>query len=467
MQYIKLIKNTVSHAWVIPAITVMAVAIYIVYPGGFSPDSFVMYDMANGTKNLTDIKPIFSVLLMRLGINIFGDAGLVIINAAVYLLGVTLISAALFSHFLSRLFTSLLLVSYPPLLLVNLSNWIDPIVLSGLSVSIGCILLYVYRKKSLFLLCSAAFFSIWAILARHNAPSIVFFIQLPIVYLFVKHCFPSKNQRLAVFLGIVVLFGGSLTISPLLNKSFEVKHIPIWGWIYNYDIVSISLLENKNLLPRGVLNVKYRDKSDEEILAALQKVFVPHHAWYLGGIINRDIELKFMNYSIRTALNYPGSLLLTRYRINAAWLTEPDTAYIISSSIKRSLKHGIEPQNKRKKIFRKFIQTANRLRLETPLFLGGWYILMASFLFVSLSVLWILLPESQLLKKERPLVISLSLAGIFTWLPLVPMTVSAEFRYLTPTVFLMIVSVLILLRYSKVVLNRKISAYRNTEQTLR
>jgi hypothetical protein len=446
MQKTNLLKVVTKFSWILPAITIMVALIFIVYPGGFSPDSFSMYAMATGARELTDIKPLFTILVMRLGINVFGDGGLVIINSTIYLIGVMLISAAIFTKWPSRLLVSLLLVLFPPLLMINLSNWIDGILLSALSASVGCILMYVYRSNKAYLLWGAAFFSVWSILARHNALSTMFFIQILIVHLLAQHYFSEKNHRLAVFFGFIFLFGGSLTINPLINKSLGVEHTAIWNYIYTYDLASISILEDKNLIPKGLLTKTYQDKSDEEVVSALKEVFIPHHAWKLGGIIRSDPRQEFMQYSIRTSLNYPGSLLFTRYRTNMAWLTKPYTAYILNTSPQRTSKFGVRAQNKGK-VFLGFEKTINSIRDKTNLFHAGWYLLLAFTIFFIAFSSKIFFPNSQWFSKERVLLASFTLASIFTWLPLVPIINTAEFRYLTPIVFLVVISFLILFRY--------------------
>ncbi len=439
-----LFNKLVAGYWVLPSLGILGLSMYIVYPGGFSNDSFMMYSHAMNLVPLHDEKPVFDILIMKLGMYFFGDGGLLIVNCGLYLLGAMLVSAALFTKPVARMFSSVLLVSYPPLLLVNLTNWIDPIVLSGLSVSIGCILFYSFRVKHVYLLLSAVFFSTYALLGRHNAPSFVFFIQLLIVYLYALDYHPQKHRKLVIIIGTTILFGSSLAINPILNRVLDVHHSSLFKAFYSNDLISISLIENKNLIPREMLREEIKYGDDEEILSKMKDTHKPFHGnpWY---VIDKNRADEFVGEALRIILNHPGSFIYTRYVTNHYWLTTPAVSFEINSDGKKAEQLGIQQQRKTK-LYAKFEELAKYLKFYTPVFHAWWYLLLAFGLFSCIRLWKIVLPSSKVFNKERILISFLTIAGVFNWLPLVPMLGHAEFRYLIPLVYLVMVSILIVLR---------------------
>ena len=438
-----------ERAWIVPAAAVLFLALYIVYPGGFSPDSHILYAQATGYEELTNAKPVFVVLLMRWGVRWFGDGGFVIINSALFFLGACLISAALFRRWLAKAAALLLLVVFPPFLLLNLSNWTDAAENSALACSIGFIFYYLFRQKRARFLFWSLFFSLWAMLTRYNAASTVFFLQAFVCLLLAQHYLPPARQK---FVAILLAGGGfmlSLSVNMMMGRIFDAKVYKHAGHLYVTDLVGLSVLHNENYIPRGLLMEEFRSKSDEEILSALRERYTPAHNWNLWRVVQRDEDNQFGDYALRTLLKHPQSWLFMRYQTNKAWLTQPLSAFVLRT-FTPSPPHpraGLKiVSNRDRRGLDRVANLAKRLLDETPLFVAGWYLLS----------LLILLPVAfcnrvgprwlRAFDDERRCIIVLCFAGLFTWLPLIPINVSAEFRYLMPLVFCSIVSLLVAVR---------------------
>lgn len=454
----KFLQGILLKGWVLPAAVLLCCAIYIVYPGGFTPDSDKIYAQATKQAELTNAKPVFSVLLMRAAVHLLGHGGFVVVNSLMYFLGAGLICAALFRTWIARCMALLLLVAFPPLLLANLSNWIDAAENAALVVCIGLTLLFLFRARNPYLLIGALLFSVYALLTRHNAPSTVFFFQAFIALLLTRHYGWSLSQRRQWLVGTGVvagIFSLSLTVNPLLEKLLGAENEQIAGWLYVNDLVGLSLLTNENLIPPGLLTEAYRDRSDGEILAALESVYSPSSNYRIWGIVHHDLENEYRSYALHTMLQNPGGLALIRYRTNVAWLTVPMTAYTIHSyPTPRHERLGI-PTNRGRPGLARLASLAKACE-GTPLFVAGWYLLWLLLLLAGSVGYLAATNRDRLFARESSVLIVLALAGIFTWLPLVPITASAEFRYLLPAVLCSVVALLILLRVAALALLERI-----------
>lgn len=442
-------QSIARGAWLIPAAIVLGFAVYVVYPGGFSPDSQGLYAQATGFEELTNAKPVVPILLMRVGVRLFGDGGFVIINCLVYFLGAALMAGALFGGLLARSIALLLLVTFPPLLLINLTNWIDAAENAALAGSIGCLLWYLFRQRSPWLLFGSLLFSLWAMLSRYNAASTVFFLQaFAVILLAQAYCPAARRKLVAVVLGAAV-FGFSLLVSASIGNAFGAKDKFESGHLYVTDLVGLSLLKNENLIPRPLLREAYRSKSDEEILAELQSRYTPSHNWNLWKVVTLDEENQYSEYAYRTLLKHPASLLYMRYETNKAWLTQPISAFTLKTYRPRKPHPYAELEiasNRGRWGLAALSAGADRLLYGTPLFTAGWYLLWLSVALVCAVRYRQVNPSPRRFDDEARCIMALALCGIFTWLPLIPITNSAEFRYLMPAVLCSIASFLVLAR---------------------
>jgi hypothetical protein len=228
---------------------------YVFFPGFMSFDSLQQFRQVSGFVELSDAHPVVMVYLWRMLLAIYNHAGILLIFYQL----LYWCTIALFSYLVARRLAVqlVLLISIglcPPLIIMSLHLWKDVGMMCALAISVVALLGYTrYAHFSWLILSVLALF--FAVAVRING----FIPALPLIfltcYLGAKILRKGRLQTIGLtatgIFSIYLIFIISMNIvNSNARKSYGIGTLIVW------DIVSISLAENEDLLPKYLHRIK-------------------------------------------------------------------------------------------------------------------------------------------------------------------------------------------------------------------
>ena len=111
----------------VPILIIIIFLAWLVYPGGWSPDTWAMWNQVVGLRPYSDSKPIAMKLVWK-AVSFFPFyGGILLVQVLIYFSAIAAFCVALFSSMTSQAVASLLIGVFPPVLYLNLTIWIDVI----------------------------------------------------------------------------------------------------------------------------------------------------------------------------------------------------------------------------------------------------------------------------------------------------------------------------------------------------
>lgn len=249
------LTKPVVRSWK-PTLPVMAFALllavgftYKFFPGFMSYDSLQQLRQTLGLKELSDAHPVIMVYVWRLLIHLHNHAGVLLaFHQVIYWLGIALFACLVAQRLSIRLLLLLAIGFCPPLVILSLHLWKDVGMMCALASAVAALLGYIRHHHSAWLIASvlALFFAV-AVRANGFIPAIP--LLLLICYFAASRLGRSNWQTLGLtaagFMCLSLAFGAAMSlINSDVKKSYSMGTLIVW------DMVSISLAENEDLLPK-------------------------------------------------------------------------------------------------------------------------------------------------------------------------------------------------------------------------
>lgn len=221
---------------------------YTFNPGFMSYDSLIQYKQVVGEVALNDAHPVIMVYLWRALIAVFEYPGILLaFHQVFYWSTIALFSCSVASSPALRVAIVLLLGLNPPLYITSLHIWKDVGMMNALALgAVGC-LIYAQRPHwGWVIMAASSFFYAFAVRINGFIPVIPMLMFL--CFLVAKNKKPSKiNSVTAALILTAVVLTIQLSMLKMINLKAERSYG--LGTLIVWDMVSISLKTNKNLMP--------------------------------------------------------------------------------------------------------------------------------------------------------------------------------------------------------------------------
>lgn len=244
--------NMLTHLRLQPLL-VLAFALALFFSWFFSPglmsfDSLQQYRQVLGIIPLVDSHPVIMVYTWRF-MSLFteGPGGVLLFNQLLYWFAIAFFALLVGKETLWRIVIFILVGFWPPVLILSFHVWKDAGMMAALALASTCIYGYAVQKRPAWAV-TALLALFYAIAIRVNGFIPASVLLLVLCYLYFE--------------------GKSRTLSSLLTRSFATALALCWGFFYCvglinsnahkiygfgtlavWDIASVSIAENKNLLP--------------------------------------------------------------------------------------------------------------------------------------------------------------------------------------------------------------------------
>ncbi|MGH8499529.1 MAG: hypothetical protein ACRERV_12100, partial [Methylococcales bacterium] len=311
---------------------------------------------------------------------------------------------------------------WPPLWGLSLHLWKDIGAMSFFCLA-AAFLAYDYRNAHRVWRLSALLCVVLACAYRHNALSAgaIFLVYLVYTEVSLNSWKPSSKKKIMA-LGSLLLVATVQLILMLPNYLLKLKDEPLWPLQAQWDIAAVSVRENQLLFPPGWTSPKLT-------MELLKQDFDPsvNVPVFKSSLIyiNPYYPMSEQDFSVlkkawwRLPLDHPKAYLQHRWYVSKNLLGWQDVAhpnYVFAPGIV-SYKDNPEIAAQSAALTNS-VQARLLSLVETPLFFGWCYLLLASVAFV-----WAW-------AKRNSLALMLSASALFYVLPLVILAPSCDFRYL-------------------------------------
>lgn len=410
-------------------------------PGFMSYDSIAQYRQVLGLRELNDAHPVIMVFLWRLLLDIYNDVGvLLFFHQLIYWLGIALFSCLATRKIFIRVLLLLLIGFCPPLIILSLHIWKDVGMMCALAIAVAALLGYVrYGNYAWLIASSVALF--FAIAFRMNGFIPAAPILLLICYFSVNRFVHSRWKIVGfTFIAFACL---SFTYAAAMNVvNSGVKKTYGLGTLIVWDMVSISLAENKNLLP----NYLQYSVTDDNILPALAAANSKEANYPSYTVVSPYPPAPFQGQLFKDwfnlVANYPEAYFRHRLHILKVLLG------IQQGSIYYPYHPGID-ENEFK------IQFSNTTREQLVEYFHFFDWLTASLLYrpwiyVLISLVTIAAASLKLLKKTGDrktnlLAAVVALSGVASAGSMLFIATAADYRYITWTIFSALLAFIIMM----------------------
>lgn len=400
-------------------------------PGLMSFDSLAQFRQVLGLRELNDAHPVIMVYLWRSLLNLYNHVGvLLFFHQLIYWLGIALFVCLVTRRILIRLVLLLLIGLCPPLIILSLHIWKDVGMMCALAISTAALLGYIRYLNIAWLIFSAvALF--FAIAFRMNGFIPAAPILLLICYFFAdKLGHPKWKTACLTFVAFICLsFSYAIAIN-LVNSG--VKKTYGLGTLIVWDMVSISLAENKNLLPSYLP----RSVADEDIMPALAAANSTEANYPSYKIVSpyppASFQSQLINDWFSLVVAHPEAYFRHRFHILAVLLG------IKNESIYYPYHPGID-ENEFKIVF--FNINNEELAKYFHFFdIAASSLLYRPWIYILISIITIAVAGVRLLKRSGDLNINLLAAvvassGIASAGSMLFIATAADYRYITWTIF--------------------------------
>ncbi|WP_177428622.1 hypothetical protein, partial [Candidatus Venteria ishoeyi] len=308
----KMYLNLFFKYWCfLPVIVIVFYFAFLVYPGGWSPDTYSMWTQAMGYSPETTTKPMLFKIVWKYLSFLPGEGGMLILHIIVYLLSIIMLVSVLFKNFFIRLIISIFIALFPPLLTMNLTVWIGTSSLDALMLATALIVIYFYHSKKVSLLWLALLVMLYGSLTRYNTISMFMFIVLFVSILISKHYDFKNYYRLSIFSLVFMFFVVWVGSMHYLNG--DARKINILKYSYIWQLIGISLIQEKNYVPKPLLHENIRDLPEKKILKIFRqnyKTINNYNLWKPNFIlIGREENKRYMGYAYQVFGDNLGSYL--------------------------------------------------------------------------------------------------------------------------------------------------------------
>lgn len=413
-----------SHAapWLAVLIGI-SVTLLLFYPGYMSWDSaYQWWQVRHGLINPAH-PPIMVLIWQCTNALLPGPGGYFIFQTCLYWCALGLFVSALNLRPWLKLLVVLGLGFWPPLWGLSLHLWKDIGTVSFFCLAAACLAQDYHRPHQLWRL-SALLCVVLGCLYRYNALSAgVFFIIYIVHRDFSFRCSVSKRRKIKVAVISLTVLGGIQLILMSPTYLLNLKSEPLWPLQAQWDIAAVSVYENKLLFPPGWTSPKLT-------MAVLKRDFDP------------SVNVPIFNSSLIYVNPYYSMSDHDYAVLKKTWLWLPiehphaywqHRWYVTQNLLgwRQDSRHpnfvfapGIVPYKDNPTLVvtqapaANFVQAALLALIETPLFFGWIYVLLA--LFVT-AWAW---------RKKCSLAIALSLSALGFVMPLILLAPSCDFRYL-------------------------------------
>lgn len=400
----------------------IGLTLWLFFPGFMSWDSaYQWWQVRHGV--FDPAHPIVMVMIWRFTDMIVpGPGGYFIFQTCLYWLSLTLFVSALNLKPWLKILTVLCLGFWPPLWGLSLHLWKDIGAISFFCLAAG-FLAHDYRNANRLWRFSALLCIVLACAYRHNALSAgaVFLAYLVYREVSLGAQKPASGKKL-IALGSLLLVAGVSLILMLPNYLLKLKNEPLWPLQAQWDIAAVSVRENQLLFPPGwaspklTMEILKRDFDPSVNVPVFKSSLVYLNPYY--PMSEQDFSVLKKAW-LRLPIDHPKAYLQHRWYVSKNLLGWQDIAhpnYVFAPGIVR---YKDNPDIAvRQTALSNSVQARLMSIIETPLFFGWCYLLLAS---VGLFWSW---------ARRNSLAFMLSASALCYVLPLAILAPSCDFRYL-------------------------------------
>lgn len=412
---------------------------YQFFPGFMSFDSLQQFRQTLGLLELNDAHPVIMVYLWRLLLEVHNHAGMLLaFHQVLYWFGIALFSCLAAQRLSLRLLLLLVIGLCPPLIILSLHLWKDVGMMSALAIAAALLLGYVRRPHWAWLT-AAALALFFAVAVRVNG----FIPAMPLLLLLCyfgasrlgRSHWQTAGLTIAGVICLSLVHGAAMgLINTNAKKSYGLGTLVVW------DMVSISLAENEDLLPDYV----YRSTT-EDILPALAAANSTEANYPSYAVVSPYPPERFQKQLIKDWLDlilaHPGAYLSHRGHVLGVLLG------VLDREIYYPYHPGIDENefniwftnmdyDELKGYFRLFDKLA-----ASPLYRPWIYGLLAV---IVVLIAWIRLLKRRGGDHANILAITVATSGLASAASLLVIATAADYRYITWTILAALLSAVIL-----------------------
>ncbi|QHC35514.1 hypothetical protein [Komagataeibacter xylinus] len=207
-------------------------------------DSFYQYGQALGLEPLNDAHPPIMAYIWGVLCHVVKSPGtLLFFDQIIYWAAIFLFSCAVFVRPWHRVIMIAVLGLWPPLYIISLHLWADAGMMAFLALAVACLAIQSTDERKRWLVMAGIALFVAAAL-RHNAITGVIPLLCYIAWRFAKN-FPvpvSAFIKILCSLSLILVIG-------LKTLTIGIQHLPQLGSIFVWDLVAISVAENKDVIP--------------------------------------------------------------------------------------------------------------------------------------------------------------------------------------------------------------------------
>lgn len=400
----------------------IGLTLWLFFPGFMSWDSaYQWWQVRHGV--FDPAHPVIMVMIWRFTEMILpGPGGYFIFQSCLYWLSLTLFVSALNLKPWLKSLIILCLGFWPPLWGLSLHLWKDIGAISFFCLA-AAFLAFDYRNANRFWRLLALFCIVLACAYRHNALSAGAIFLLYLVYREVSlRAQKPLSRKKWIALGSFLLVAGVQLLLMLPNHLLKLKVEPLWPLQAQWDIAAVSVRENQLLFPPGwaspklTMEILKRDFDPSVNVPVFKSSLVYLNPYY--PMSEQDFSVLKKSW-LRLPVDHPKAYLQHRWYVTKnlfGWQDLSHPNYVFAPGIvsyKDNPNIAAQPTALTDSVQARLLSI-----IETPLFFGWCYLLLAS---VGFFWAW---------AKRNSLALMLSASALCYVLPLVILAPSCDFRYL-------------------------------------
>jgi len=410
-------------------------------PGFMSVDSLSQYRQAAGLQSINDAHPVIMVYLWRGLLNITGFIGsMLLFHQFIYWLSLLLLVTQLTRSLAARLIFLLVIGLWPPLIITSLHVWKDVGMMSALVLCVAALLGYSNHAHWGWITV-ALIALLYAISVRING-----FIPGVILLLFLSFHFSKKLTQsfgrlwaLTLTYTFIALIAMGAITSLIKHKTVRIYST---GTLLIWDMASISIAENKNLLPDYLPRIN----PQRDMFSYLQERYSPNVNTTTFEVVSPYIEKKeqsaLFHDWLTLVLAHPGDYLQHRLYVFTRLLgADREPVYNPYQPGNRAEYMGITFTHISTEDVRKLLNIFDTFTSS---------IIYRAWLYTLLAIIVLLISVRRVLNRDDPkgrceLAIAVSLSGLVNTASLFFIATAADFRYMVWSLCSALIATLILL----------------------
>lgn len=428
-------STSTSAAWkaAIPVIglaLLLATALtYEFFPGFISYDSLQQFRQTLGLIELRDAHPVILVYLWRWLLKLYDHAGVLLaFHQVLYWSGIGVFVCLATEKLWLRILLLLAIGLSPPLLILSLHLWKDVDMLGGLAVASAMMLGYIRRPHAGWL-AAAALALFFAIAVRINGLIPALPLLLLMCYLGARRASTSiwKVASVTATAAIAFVMVSSMAVSLISSGAKKVYGL---GTLLVWDMVSISLAENENLLPAYLARHTEGDLLPQLEALNSREANYPSYA-LVSPFPPKSLEKQLIKDWLTLVAQHPEAYLRHRTHVFSVLLGigNPEIYYPYHPGIDENEFH-LKFENISKTELQAYLDLFDEL--ARSIIYRPWIYLVLALVVAMFCTIRVLRRSGN--QALNLLSISLAISGILSAVSLFVIATAADYRYITWTI---------------------------------